>query len=80
MRERKYKIEFNRLVSRTTGEPLPEDEPLFILRAQDKNALATLMAYHMICNNLQHKAEVKKSIDDFKEFRDKFPERIKEPD
>jgi len=55
MRERKYKIEFNSLVRRSTGVPLPEDD-------------------------LQHKAEVKKSIDDFKEFRDKFPERIKEPD
>ena len=80
MRERKYKIEDNKLVRRSDGVPVPEDEPLFILRAQDRNALSTIMAYHMICGNIQHQAFIKKSIDDFADFRNRFPERMKEPD
>jgi len=80
MRERKYKIEDNRLVRRADGVPVPDDEPLFILRAQDQNALAVIMAYHAICTNLDHKAEIINSMKDFKQFRDEHPERMKEPD
>jgi len=80
MHERKYKIENNRLVRRHDGVPLPEDEPLFILRAQDKNALPVLLAYHIICENIEHQANVTKSIRDFQEFIRKHPDRMKEPD
>jgi len=80
MRERKYKIDDNRLVRRADGVPVPDDEPLFIMRAQDKYALSIIIAYHAICTNLEHKSDINKSMQDFRDFRDKHPERIKEPD
>lgn len=80
MQERKYKIEDGRLVRRADGVPVPEDEPLFILRAQDRNALPVLVAYNAICQNLEHNANVTKSIKDFTDFRNSNPERMKEPD
>lgn len=80
MIERKYKIENNRLVRRSDGVPIPDDEPLFILRAQDIKALPILLAYRIICCDLAHIAGVVKSIEDFTKFRDSYPERMKEPD
>lgn len=80
MHERKYKIEDNLLVRRKDGVPVSEDEPLFILRAQDVNALPILLAYHIICKDLNHKAKVVESIKDFDDFKKEHPERMKEPD
>ena len=80
MQERKYKIENNKLVRRCDGVPVPEDEPLFILRAQDIKALPILLGYHVICQNLSHQAGIVKSIKDFTDFRDMNPDRMKEPD
>lgn len=80
MHDRKYKIEDNKLVKRSNGLPIPADEPLFILRAQDINALPILVAYHIICKNLSHQANVVKSIIDFDDFRKDHLESMKEPD
>ena len=60
--------------------PIPDEEPLFIFRAQDRKALPALVAYNVILDNLDQKAEVMKSINDFRKFQEKFPERMKEPD
>jgi len=70
----------NQLVKRDGEVPVPDDEPLFILRAQDRKALPVLLAYSMICDNIDHKASIKKTIDDFREFQAKNPDRMKEPD
>jgi hypothetical protein len=84
MQERKYKIEVQdgvgTLVNKFTGKPVPDDEPLFILRAQDVNALPALMAYRVLCKDLQHSEEVTKSVLDFINFSVKHPDRMKEPD
>ncbi len=81
MHERKYTInEDGKLVRRVDGVPVPNDEPLVILRAQDKYALPLLLAYHILCQNLTHKANIIRSIQDFQEFQEKHPERMKEPD
>lgn len=80
MLERKYKIEDGRLINKHTNQPVPDDEPLFILRAQDRKALPALMAYIQIVDLLDHKASVMKSINDFRAFQEKNPERMKEPD
>lgn len=45
--EPKYKIVNGKIVNRASGEAIPDDEPIFILRARDKHALATLEAYHL---------------------------------
>jgi hypothetical protein len=80
MRERKYTInEDGRLVKKSTGRPIPDDEPLFILRGKDRNALPTLMAYAFLCSDLEHRELVMKSVLDFKSFAVDNPDIMKEP-
>lgn len=79
MHERKYEIRDNRLVKRSNQVPIPEDEPLFVLRAKDRKALPVLVAYNMIVDNLTQKEAVKRSIDDFRDFQEKNPDKMNEP-
>jgi hypothetical protein len=79
MHERKYKILNGQLVKRIGEKPIPDDEPLFILRAKDRKALAVLVAYNIILDNLDQKAEVTKSINDFRKFQENHPDRMSEP-
>lgn len=79
MHERKYRIKDGKLVKKDGEKSVPDDEPLFILRAKDRKALATLVAYNMILDNLDQKAEVTKSINDFRAFQEMHPERMAEP-
>ena len=79
MHERKYKILDGRIVKRSNERPIPEDEPIFIFRAKDRKALAALMAYNMILDNLDQKESVMKSINDFRDFSEKHPELMSEP-
>ncbi len=80
MVERKYKILDGKIVKRKDEVPIPDDEPLFIFRAQDRKALAALLAYRMILDNLSAKESVTKSINDFRAFAELHGERMKEPD
>ena len=80
MMERKYKILDGKIVNRKSGKEVPEDEPLFIFRAQDKKALAALVAYSLVVDKLEHRAQIQKDIEDFRAFQEKHPERMKEPD
>jgi hypothetical protein len=80
MFERKYKILDDKLVKRDKSIPVPEDEPLFILRAKDRKALPALLAYHMILDRLDQKEAVTKCIKDFREFQEKHPELMGEPE
>lgn len=77
--DRKYKIENGRLVKRSTGKPIPEGMPLFILLAQDRKALAALTAYMMVLDTLEMREAVKAAVDDFRLFQEKFPEKMGEP-
>lgn len=79
MHERKYKIQDGKLVKRIGEKPVPDDEPLFILRAKDRKALPALVAYNMILDNLDQKAEVNKTINDFRRFQEQNPEKMGEP-
>lgn len=79
MHERKYKIMDGRIVKRSNEVPIPDSEPLFIFRAQDRKSLAALVAYNMILDNLDQKAAVTKSINDFRQFQEDHPERMGEP-
>ncbi len=80
MQERKYKILNGELVKRIGEKPIPDDEPLFIFRAQDRKALAVLVGYNMILDDLNQKAKVTKTINDFRRFQEEHPDRMKEPD
>lgn len=79
MHERKYMIKDGRLVKRIGEKPVPDDEPLFIFRAKDSKALIGLIAYHISLNNLDQMAEVIKSIEDFRKWQEKNPEKMGEP-
>lgn len=80
MNERKYEIRENKLVKRATGVPVPEDIPLFIFLGTDRKALAALLAYSLVVDGLEHRTSVMKSVNDFREFLEKHPDLVKEPD
>jgi len=77
--ERKYKIKDSRLVKRSNEVPIPEDEPLFVFRAKDRKALAALVGYNLVLDNLDQKEAVTKSINDFRQFQKDNPEKMGEP-
>ena len=64
--------------------PVPDDEPLFILRARDLNAVATLEAYlaqadlHNAAD--EHLEAVRMRINQFHAFAEEYPDRMKIPD
>lgn len=69
-----------RLTNRSTGKPIPDDEPVFILRAQDVLALHAMRAYLLIVEDQTHASVVEARIRDFELFAAKHPERVKAPD
>lgn len=79
MHERKYEIKDNKIVKRSNQVPIPDEEPLFIFRAKDRKALAALVAYNMVLDNLDQKEAVTKSINDFRQFQEKNPDKMAEP-
>ena len=71
------------LVKRSNGEPIPEDEPIFVLRARDHLAVSLLRQYRVLseadgCNDFQLDG-VDQVIADFLAFAEEHPERMKQP-
>ena len=79
MHERKYMIKNNQLVKRSNQVPIPDNEPLFILRAKDRKALAALTAYSMVVDSLDQKESIQKSVEDFRRFMAENPDLMGEP-
>jgi hypothetical protein len=77
--EPKYTIENNKLVSRQSG-PVPDDEPLFILRARDIYAAKTIQDYAAKLPNGEHKNAVAIRAEQFQNWAMEHPERMHEPD
>ncbi len=69
-----------RIVNRATGKPIPDDEPIFILRAKDMNATHALHAYWESLDDEAHAAEVEARMEAFDAFAEAHPERMKQPD
>lgn len=76
-----------RLVNRASREQIPDDEPVFIFRARDVHAQATLEHYLKLCNagdstevDPPHLEIIQKRIQDFEKFATENPERMKWPD
>lgn len=69
-----------RIVNRSTGVAIPDDEPVIIFRAQDRNAADAISAYLCVCKDPDHRAVVKSRLLDFNAFAAAHPERMKEPD
>ena len=77
-------IAFGRIHNRVTEEQIPEDEPVFILRARDTVQLsATLIHYYegrLSNQNIQHADAVLARVRDFQRFMNEHPERMNYPD
>lgn len=80
LRDEKYEIRNGKIINRSSGRPIPDGEPVFIFRAQDRKTLTALEAYILACENQSHREAVKKRYADFIRFSVKHPERMKEPD
>lgn len=82
--EPKYEIKEvdgqQRLVNRQSGVPIPEDEPLFILRARDVYAALIIQEYAQKCCNGPHKNAVAIRAEQFQNWAMEHPDRMKEPD
>jgi hypothetical protein len=71
------------IVKTSNGEPIPDDEPLILFRARDRNALATLKYYRQVCkadgcNDFQMEG-IENRIAAFEKFRDEQTQRMKQP-
>lgn len=79
--EPKYDVNIDgQLFSRASGDPIPDDEPVFIFRARDRRAVKALIGYLDDLPNGQHADAVEARIVDFRRYAEKHPERMKEPD
>lgn len=78
--ESKFDAVDGRLVNRATGEPIPDDEPVFALRAKDYCALSALIAYSELVTDDAHRAAVEARIKQFRQFGQDNPRRMKLPD
>lgn len=84
--EPKYDVRYGKLVNRATGNPIPDDEPIMILRAQDIHARATVRRYvDLITNNegaaqTPHQKTCFGRYQSFVDFAHRHPERMKTPD
>jgi hypothetical protein len=80
--EPKYTTNGHAIVNRASGEDIPADEPVFIFRARDKNAVKVLQFYAQRCQHADyhHVAAINKRIKHFRQFASRHPERMKLPD
>lgn len=80
--EPKYQVgPRGRLYNRASQQPIPDDEPVFVLRAQDKLALQTLEAYRTMADSAGVDCtSIDERIAAFKAFRAEHAERTKYPD
>jgi hypothetical protein len=81
VQEPKYTVSGRgRLVNRSSGVEIPDDEPVFILRASDRKAASRLTSYQFECSNEAHRKAVSARVDAFLMFAIQHPKRMKEPD
>lgn len=78
--EPKYDVNEGCIFNRATHEVIPDDEPVMIFRAKDKNAAATIAFYVKLCRDREHQAIAKDRLHAFVNFSLQYPERMKEPD
>ncbi len=76
----KYVVVDGKICNKATKIPIPDDEPIFILRAKDMRAMAGLVNYYNACKNPEHRLAVSSRIVDFNEYSLRHGESMKEPD
>lgn len=65
----KYSLE-GRIVNVMTGEPIPPDEPIFLLRAKDILSTGAIQSYAAMLKALSHAQEVAGDLDSAKRLDD----------
>lgn len=78
--EPKYDAVNGKLVNRSTGIAIPDDEPVFVFRAKDVHAREALEAYACVLKPGLHRDVICQRIADFAKFAYDNPDRMKEPD
>ena len=78
--EPKYTVNGSSIVNRSSGEAIPEDEPVFVFRARDVHAMYALRDYLGRLPFGAHREAVSRRVMDFFDFKATHPGRMKEPD
>ena len=91
--EPKYTVNGTHIVNRATGEVIPHDEPVFIMRAKDRHAQAVLQRYltlilqsdnatsrEQLHDYSPHYKAVEIRLRQLRAFADEHPDRMKYPD
>lgn len=69
MHEQRFTIHKGRLCTRTDLRPVPENEPIFILRANDIHAITILSVYQDLVDFPGMKEQIAQTIRDFQAFQ-----------
>jgi hypothetical protein len=79
LQEPKYTVNGSAIINRATGEPIPQDVPVFIIRANDPYAVPTLTFYASLIARgpSTHLTAVMSRIGDFLGFKSDHPNRMK---
>lgn len=81
--EPKYKIKGS-ITNRQSGNAIPDDEPIFILRARDISAVATLEKYRQEVeaagSPTEHLQAVQLRVEQFRKWAQEHPDRMKVTD
>lgn len=81
----KYDFQDGRVISLSSGEPIPEDEPVMVFRARDLFSEDAIRGYLAAIAKspqvpLTHVRAVVNRVEAFTEFRSSWPSRLKTPD
>ena len=71
------------ITNTSSGEVIPQDEPIFFFRARDKFALTALEFYWELVSDTgdqEHLEAIRQRIEEFYAFKENYPERMKRPD
>jgi hypothetical protein len=79
----KFSIDGERIINAVSGEEIPADEPLFLLRARDRNAAKAIAYYIDLCSEDgcqdSHMFALHLRLRRFVAFSQAHPDRIKQP-
>lgn len=71
-------------VEHEPGNPLGEDEPVFLLRARDTTSISGLIEYRRLCiihnSPQEHIAALDQVLENFREWQNSNLELVKTPD
>lgn len=81
--DNKFSIDGDEIRNTRTGEAIPRDEPVFLLRARDYLAVNVLTSYLAYAQedgcSRAHLQGIADTIQEFSEFQAAHPERMKQP-